>query len=55
MFVSGPQIHCYMALDGFNALLFAPSAREVLPEITRTILRCFLFPHSRLEIFLNAI
>ena len=33
MFVSRPQVPCYMALDGFSALLFVPSAGEVLAKM----------------------
>ena len=51
MFGSESQILCYMALDGFTALMFVPSSAEVLAEIEKTILHCVLPPRSPIGAF----
>ena len=40
-----------MILDGFSALLFVPTALEVLTEIKRTIVHCLLPPCSPIRAF----
>ena len=52
MFLSGLDPgSLIMALKGFSALLFVPTAPEVFAEIKTVILHCLLQTHSQISAF----